>query len=343
MVNPFKVPPKTASEALREKLSSAVQLMTDWYEQRLRDSIDEMFQFLVRLLLPIGIVILVYAFLKPKESAPAVDAPIIIPHDFRFPLPLSNAFHSNPAGLAGICVLIAFLTSAFIQLLKTGIRARAHRASLDQWLDNRLRVPHLPAQPDSLVGKESDNASEVSLARQQIEELCAADATGPNDFYALPTAQFCGQIGSAVDLVMIEPDSFQAVYAALTSGTRPEHLSAVWEFFKMAPNLKSGEKENGELDRYDRLRTRIINYAQRALDSLQLEATHQWKHKLMIASIQASVGISAAVVLIVSPPGSKVSELTMFAYSTAVCAGAGALLAPLAYDLISSIRALGQR
>src|SRR5437867_1754214 len=142
MVNPFKVPPKTASEALREKLSSAVQLMTDWYEQRLRDSIDEMFQFLVRLLLPIGIVILVYAFLKPKESAPAVDAPIIIPHDFRFPLPLSNAFHSNPAGLAGICVLIAFLTSAFIQLLKTGIRARAHRASLDQWLDNRLRVPH---------------------------------------------------------------------------------------------------------------------------------------------------------------------------------------------------------
>ena len=63
----------------------------------------------------------------------------------------------------------------------------------------------------------------------------------------------------------------------------------------------------------------------------------------VVASIQASIGISAAVVLIVSPPGSKVSELTMFAVSTAVCAGAGALLAPLADHLISSIRALGQR
>jgi hypothetical protein len=301
----------------------------------------EILQFLLRIALPVLILFILYTSFLRSKPGPAPEPATIVPPDFRFPLPLDRAFHSNPAGLAGICVLIAFLTYAFVQILKahSDMRLRVHRIALDEWLRRRLSLRHFPTRAgESELGSRDDR--EVKDAWYQIEDLCAAGTAGDEDFYRLPTAQFCGQIGSAVDLVLIQPSSYEALFAALTSGARPDHYEAVQEFFTMAGQPPT--ERSAELDRYDRLRARISNYAQRALDGLQFEATQRWRSKIMQASIQASLGISLAIVLIVAPPA-KASDLFLFAYSTVVCAGAGALLAPIAYDIVSGIRAFGRR
>lgn len=99
-----------------------------------------------------------------------------------------------------------------------------------------------------------------------------------------------------------------------------------------------------DADDYDRLKARLTNYAQRALDGLQLEAIRRWKRQLMFASIQISLGISLAVVAIVAPPPDlSVSAVWMFSYTTMICGVAGALLAPVAHDITSAIRGLRGR
>lgn len=173
----------------------------------------------------------------------------------------------------------------------------------------------------------------------QIEDLCAAGATDRESFYGLPTDQFCGQISSAVDLVLVGPKNYPDFFAALTSGDSPTHQDAVKAFvgLQLGKTLKIKDS-----DRYGQLRTNVSNYAQRALDGLQLDAQRRWKRQLLFAAIQVSIGISLAIVFVVSPPA-QCADWFRTLYSTAVCGTAGALLAPFAYDITSAIRRLGKR
>ena len=292
---------------------------------------------------------------------------------------------STPFGLgrlAGLSGLIAFLTSAILQVLKEqgDMRAEVHRASMTEWLERRFNFKHLkivttPIPKDLSDIAETQKSEEAQgsgdwadeapgrihslavLAEREIEELCAAGSSG-QFFYNLPTEQFCGQIATAVDLVMIAPESHWHCFAALTSGAEKGHQAAVRAFVTLkpreSPHATTEETNQTEIsiagrntidaDDFDRLRARVTNYAQRALDGLQLEATRRWKRQLIFASVQISLGISLAVVAIVAPPPDlSVSGVWMFAYSTMICGAAGALLAPVAYDITSAIRGLRHR
>lgn len=154
--------------------------------------------------------------------------------------------------LAGLCGLIAFLTSAIIQLLKEQgeMRAKVHLASLKEWLTRRFKFAHaeiasettakevngvtLKEKAISVKWKDSGDSS-ADLAVKEIEALCAASSSDQY-FYNLPTEQFCGQIGTAVDLVMIAPESHRNCFAALTSGVDTEHQAAVSAFVTSEPS-----------------------------------------------------------------------------------------------------------
>jgi hypothetical protein len=324
------------------------------------DPFSEFQQIVVRLWVPVLIVLAVAQLLKLRPTVEPTSPQQ--QQEFKLPLPLDKAFHNNPTGLAGLCILIAFLTSAVVQIQKSrgGMRARVHRTALKDWLTNRLDLKHIFQIPEA---KDADvplswtaseySGGDVEETTRQIEEVCAAS---DDEFYDLPTTQFCGQIGTAIDLVVLEPRSYPKMFIALMAGNRGNHQAAVEDFLRLerseskskssqedkgSPNENENEDES-ERDNFDRLRARVSNYAQRALDSLQIQAARKWTTQLTWASLQASFGISLATVFLVTPLTSW-GGLFLFLYSTCVCAAAGALLAPITYDIISGIKAFGKR
>jgi hypothetical protein len=261
------------------------------------------------------------------------------PGDFHLPAPLTDDLWRQPGAIAGLCALVAFLTSALVELLKIHFRIRAtvHYGSMVKWLKGRLSS--VEESQKNFETTSDGNPVDVNPARKQIEDLCAAGEPGKTVFYDLPTKQFCGQIATAIDLIMLTPAEYPNLYSALTSGTRDQKTTA--NHFAELASKGYDTLEPSEKDKYDQLRARIGNYAQRALDGLQLEATQRWKRQVLFASMQVSLGISLATVMIVAPPSK--SGWLMFCYSTAVGGLAGTLLAPLAYDITAAIRRFGRQ
>lgn len=283
---------------------------------------------------------------------------------------------SEPGKFAGCCALVAFLTSALLQICKEQFQLRAgvHETSLTNWLARRFKSKsydftkpsnekskEVKSQPmqvkEEVTTEEEKQDALVDAALKEIEHLCAA---GPSDgaFYNLRTEQFCGQIATAVDLVMIAPHSYPNFFAALTSGDEEEHQKAVETFVsskprEIRPNTLSkpakaiepnAEPTQIDPEEYDRLRARVLNYAQRALDGLQLEAIRRWKLQVLISNILISFFVSFGIVsAIAGLPQRFTPEWYPFIFATAVIAFAGALFAPIAYDLTSAIRTLGKR
>lgn len=233
------------------------------------------------------------------------------------------------AEIVAACALVGFLTSAILQIIKeqTRIRGGIHEDAIEKWLARRQEL-----------SRESTNSSTFSKeAKAQIEGLCAAGAIGGDDFYNLPTKQFCGQIANSIDLVMIEPTAYRDFFDALTSGGNSEHTKAVKDF--LTPAKGDGEQSDEE---QDRIRARVLHYAQRALDGLQIEATRRWKLRLLLTCAVVSVGMSLGVAMGITPPAG-ILEIPNLLYVTGILSIGGTLLAPVANDITTAIRGFGRR
>ena len=275
------------------------------------------------------------------------------------PLPLAHTAAHGPAALAVLGTFIAFLTSAVVQLLKEqqNLRAAPHRRALEAWLTGRFGLPQRvslaelradqpqseePMPPPADVGSAATAPRPaVPAAMAELELLCAADTTDRDLFYNLPTAQFCGQITNAIDLVLLEPAASPRLFEAFTASRSEKQKTAAGEF------IRSGSWQNPEA--IDRLRVRIANHAQRALDSLQLDAARRWKAQLLSSSLFVSTSLSLALAVVVRPPPPDwfaflfSFDVLGLLYAAGVGGIAGALLAPTAHDLTAAIRNFGRR
>ncbi|MGV3658620.1 MAG: hypothetical protein ACO1TE_00495 [Prosthecobacter sp.] len=195
-------------------------------------------------------------------------------------------------------------------------------------------------------------------AKDELERLCAAGSP-QSAFYNFGTDQMCGQMARAVSLVMIDPRSYPHFYAALTSGNDKQDQENGRLFFEAEFSNEANSPKQ------ERLRAGVVNHAERALDGFQMLALRRWKRHLLISSLLVSLGISLAVAAIVAlpkqgetqlrsdnssaaatlPTGKQDSFLDFlkFMHMTVVCGAAGAVLAPLAYDIMAAIRAFGKR
>jgi hypothetical protein len=233
---------------------------------------------------------------------------------------LGKEVSNTVSDLAWLCVLIAFLTSAIVQLIKehTKLRAWIHRSALDQWI--RRRFAALEKATKNV--RENSSHDHSKLAREQIENLCAAGSAGAHNFYSLPTDQFCGQLAHAIDVALVDPENCV-------------------DFSRIVFSIGT-EGEVSLLLKDDNVRERAANHAQRALDDLQQSATRIWKIRLLIATLLTSLGVSFAATAITALTASGTSAAYFF-YSILVLGVAGGLLAPIAYDLTSGLKRWGRR
>ena len=127
--------------------------------------------------------------------------------------PLPHAFKNNPGGMVWLVTLVAFCTGALVQMLKEllPIRYYYHRAAVRKWIDARV-VWSLDLERRAIRDLELLAAGEDEAKRSE-----ASYSTVEDEFYHLPTEQMMGQISSAAEMAVSEPESHLALFLALAA------------------------------------------------------------------------------------------------------------------------------
>jgi hypothetical protein len=238
-----------------------------------------------------------------------------------------GVFPEEPGWSFPLFILIAFLTSSGMQLFKEHFRMRswAHRSALRRWLSKKLQA---------VGGKR--NPARTNRVRTQIEDLCAAGSAGTSNLYDLPTSQFCGQISHALDIALSAPDKLTVL---LTAFSGDGILVRKYLAIRAVGNEDILGTEEGR-ERHERLRARLNNAVQRALDDFQQTADRSWKRYLLVTTFSTSLVIGCFVVSLTPQPNRGFPALGTLVLIYAI---AGALLAPIAHDLTAGLKRWGRR
>lgn len=285
--------------------------------------------------------------------------------------PLPHAFKDNPGGMVWLVALVAFCTGAFVQMLKELFPIRRHyqRAAVRRWLTQRSGNREAGANPV---------IRDLELLASGLEELTNKSVTVDQDdgeFYHLPTEQMMGQISAASEMAVSDPGNHVYLVLALASpGMRLDseskddrdlnysalspamqylllcEVKKAEEHFPKAKETKLGVRgvfEGGIDAERGRLRSDIMVNVHRALDGLQVHLVRGWRRRLMRLCFLTSAVVSIVVVPLISSFQSHNQPEDGIGFGTIVfaigfCWLTGGLFAPLAHDLMASVRRIGR-
>jgi hypothetical protein len=251
---------------------------------------------------------------------------------------------------------VGVLSMAIIQTVKdlSSVRRWFQRRAVARWLGTkaaesgaRLHAWALSEEGRAFMGREGSRkavapafsgfSGRVAAGPAEADLVLLATDGDRAALYDLPVEQLCGQLNSASQVVLDRPARHQDLMFCLASRAEPLDLARLVfpPSEARAARPKSGQGQE-RFDAYVDARNRVAHQVQRALDALQLSVGFQWKFYLQLASILLSGVIAGLGVFFFSDVDSVLKRLG----TTVVVATVGGFLAPVARDLVASLRQL---
>lgn len=251
---------------------------------------------------------------------------------------------------------VGVLSMAIIQTVKDLSSARLwfQKRAVEKWLATkssevgaRLRAWATSDESRPFLGREGTRKASLTemsgfsgrvAPAKAAEDLALLATDGDRAaLYDLPIEQLCGQLNSAAQVVLDDPSRHLDLMFCLASRAEPLDLARLVfpPSEARAARPRSGQGQE-RFDAYVDARNRVAHQVQRALDALQLSVGSQWKVQLQLASIVLSGVIAGLGVFLFGNIDGVLKRLA----ATLVVAVLGGFLAPVARDLVASLRQL---
>lgn len=229
--------------------------------------------------------------------------------------------------------LIGLATMALIQTIKdtTPVRRWFQQARVRRWIAEGA------ADATERHGKTLAALNKQSVDPQKAEAcLVALSVDGDREaLYDLTLEQMCGQMTTALQVVLDNPVDFADLLLVAASEAAPNDLFIVTTTDRANLTDREG-KPTPEQIRYSEARTLVMHQLQRAVDGFQISAGYRWKFWLQVASFVTSFALAAVAVGTKGAETGVVPHIGVIIF-TALLAG---FLAPVARDLTAALQSL---
>lgn len=247
---------------------------------------------------------------------------------------VANRIVAQLAFLAAVGGLSAALVKALEDL--SWIKSSINRNFLKAWFAERLRgnLFTLQRREHRILGLRAPAIAPPEHSRNkprgdawsQAIELCAAGQE--RALTELDTAQICGQLNSAAQIVFQFPAQYRSLFEVFAAGAPAEDVAAI---MAEHPAEKNADHQNA--------RTRISHYLQRSVDALHILLDARWKWWRHLAGFLFSAGI---VLVVMISKSTDHGNPGLFVFHLVVAALVGGFLAPVARGVVTAIQNRGQ-
>jgi len=230
-------------------------------------------------------------------------------------------------GVAGIGLLSSALLDAAKKIIS--FRWRFNKEQMVEWLLEKGRAFHTKKYEILLRLNEDIVDDDVNIKSNSynkhyqdymapLEDLISLGSAGDEmAFFDLPVENLAGLCNSALGAAMDAPYNHKEILLSFSYPVEPKDLETIFN-------------NETDSDDYKEARGRIIHMIQRNIDAFQIRTSNRWEGWNKMAVILLS-GIICLLVTISS--GHFTSAL--------ILAAIGGVLAPVAKDLVSAIRQMG--